>query len=200
MRLRTFAMIATVWVGCAPPSAPSTPPAELTLPPPMPVVIDEGPALPAVLPPPAAPRGPGELLLPVADERNVADLGAYAAGDVPTVTLTLKPCSFSPAENATIDTGDADHCRRANHTTFDARGQTAIVLSPGIWDIAVTNDAFDRPLGLWLRAEDDPATPIISAGGVDPDATRTWRVVLPEGRYIYSCPLSPTPDYLLIVR
>lgn len=143
---------------------------------------------------------PPGLVLPVRGERLAADAGAVEPGDVPRLVLTLAPCRFEPAEPEGPAPPEADDCRAHNRETFFERSQDALVVPPGVYDIVVRNRAFDRPLGLWLRAETEPGSALVSAGGIEPGGERVWRTTLTEGSYLYSCPLSPTPSYRLVVR
>ncbi len=194
---------AVLVVGCLPTSAPpSAPPAELALPAARPVELPAEPPLPEIPPAPMGPRGPNELMLPVVDEVSAEELGAIERldGALPRLNLTLEPCRFSPSEDGSVSTAGADHCRRANQVSFGERSQRALLVTPGRWEIAVENAGFDRELGFWLRPESAQSQPVVSAGGIARGATRVWTVDLTPGRYVYSCPLSPTPDYLLVVR
>lgn len=206
-----FAIVLLATAACAPsvtPSRPSGPPAALA-PAPAPLVVDvDTPELPPVPVVADGPRAATELRVAVADEVSAEALGALApaheVGGVPRVVLTLEPCRFAPAETAESpsvpEPGAADHCRRANQVGFAARRAHALVVPPGTWELEVQNDAFDRALGLWLRREDDPTDTRISAGGIPAGESRSFTVTLEPGRYLYSCPLSPTADYVLIVR
>lgn len=206
-----FAIVFAASAACAPsmtPSPPSGPPAALA-PAPAPLVVEvDTPELPPVPTVEDGPRAATELQVALADEISAEALGALApareVGGVPRVLLTLEPCRFAPAETANSpsapDPGTLDHCRRANQAGFSARRAHALVVPPGTWELEVQNEAFDRALGLWLRREDDPTDTRISAGGIPAGESRSFMVTLEPGRYLYSCPLSPTADYVLIVR
>ena len=188
-------------VACATPR--SEPPAELASPmlEAAPVPELEAPELPPVLPtPPPTSVGAFEMLLPVAEELTAEELGLLEEGpDGLALRLELLPCRFAAAEPArTLDPSDA--CRATNGATVHERTQVALVVHPGTYELIVENNAFDRALGLWLRREDEPTLPIVAGGGAEMGAEARWSVELLPGRYLYSCPLSPTPDYVLIVR
>lgn len=138
--------------------------------------------------------------LAVEGEALASRVGALEPGYPVTLRLTLRPCRVAEAEPGFDWSVDEDHCREVNRATFAERTQRALVVSPGEYIVRVTNDAFDRELGLWLRRTNQPETPIISAGGIGRDESRGWTVELEPGTYTYSCPLSPTPDYRLVVR
>jgi hypothetical protein len=58
-------------------------------------------------------------------------------------------------------------------------------------------------LGFWLRGAsliDRARLPSVSGGGLTTGRTQDYAVDLKPGRYVYSCPLNPTPDYALIVK
>lgn len=135
-----------------------------------------------------------------ADHAGVLRLGEGSGDASAGVHWELRPCRFAHAEPGFTTDAPDGHCRDVNQTTMDERAQRALVLSPGTWVVTVTNDAFDRELGLWLRSTEAPEVPIISAGGIARGESRQFTVALTPGEYIYSCPLSPTPDYTLIVR
>lgn len=202
MRLRplVIAQLALMF-SCASPR--SEPPPELATPnleaAPLPEL--EAPALPPVLPTPTPTAvGAFEMLLPVTEEVSAEELGLLtrAEGRL-ALTLDLAPCRFAAAEPET-STEPVSDCRAWNRVSAHDRTQRAIVVHPGTYEIVVRNEAFERGLGLWLRREDEPSLPVIAGGGANLDGEARWSVELTSGRYIYSCPLSPTPDYLLIVR
>lgn len=147
-------------------------------------------------------RAPDDLTVP-----TVAVVDAAAAGLVdgsttpPTLRLTQAPCRFVEAEpDASWDAQVATDCRAFHQEQFDGRSHRALRLAPGSWQIAVTNASVGRDVGLWLRSEDPSVAPLVSSGGVAPGETLTWAVELSPGRYLYSCPLNPTANYLIEVE
>ena len=40
----------------------------------------------------------------------------------------------------------------------------------------------------------------VSGGGLTQGKTKEYKVTLKPDEYVYSCPLNPTPDYLLVVK
>jgi hypothetical protein len=161
----------------------------------------EAPALPPVLPsPPPTSVGAFEMFLPVSREVSAEELGLLEEGATGlALRLELLPCRFAAAEPGLAVASD-DACLRTNAATVHEREQAALVVHPGSYEFVVENNAFDRALGLWLRREDEPTLPVIAGGGATMGSEARWSVELRPGRYLYSCPLSPTPDYLLIVR
>lgn len=202
MRLRSLPTVPlALLVACASPR--SGPPSELATPnleaAPLPQLA--APELPPVLPPPAPTSvGAFELVLPIAEEIAAAELGIleHLEGRS-TLTFELARCRFTAAEPDAQDVPE-DDCRSWNAETVHERSQRAIVVHPGAYEFVVQNRAYDRALGFWLRREDEPTLPIVAGGGAEAEGEARWNVELEPGRYVYSCPLSPTPDYVLIVR
>ncbi len=161
------------------------------------------PELPPVLPAPTPTAiAASEMMLAVSQEVRAVDAGVLSVeAGANRLSLELNRCRFATAEPS-WDAGpvDADHCREINRATVPNRDAQALVVHPGEYEFVVRNSAFERPLGFWLRREDDPNTPVLTGGGAEFGQDRSWTAELLPGRYIYSCPLSPTPDYLLIVR
>jgi len=144
----------------------------------------------------------------------VASLGLSAA-PVPAqsdgarvIKLTQIPCQFVESENG-IDRGftstrKAD-CDAINARTGARRLAEAKVLrlKPGRYVFRVTNKNVPYPLGFWLRGEGlfaRATLPSVSGGGLRMGTTQDYEIVLKPGKYLYSCPLNPTPDYKLIVE
>ena len=147
------------------------------------------------------PRAASEMTLPVIEERSAEEIGAVRdEGEHLELHLTAAPCRFIEAEAIDPEFPQTQDCRTFNASSFPRRGQRALVVSPGVYEVVVHNEAFDRPIGLWMRRNGDVDEAIISAGGIERGSQRRWVVTLEEGTYLYSCPLSPTPDYLLLVR
>lgn len=200
-RLAAPALVALAVATCAPPDAPVAPPPDLApLPPAVTAPEIDEPYLPPVPTVTAGPRGPMEMTLVVRAETTAAEAGALVVAAPPRLVLTLAPCHFTEAEPDFEPVVSEQDCRAVNRTSFEGRSQRALVVPPGDYEIEVHNAAFDRDLGFWLRREDDWSISAVSAGGVPSGGSRSWLVSLTPGRWIYSCPLSPTPDYLLIVR
>lgn len=83
-----------------------------------------------------------------------------------------------------------------------------IIVKPGKYIIRVTNKNVPYELGFWIRSEGynwkNPLHKVpklsISGGGLTLGKSRDYEVELKPGRYTYSCPLNPTPDYTLVVK
>lgn len=89
---------------------------------------------------------------------------------------------------------------------FNVKGME---LKPGKYQFKVTNLAVDKEVGFVIQKREDSAkdvmktalensftTALISKGSTQ----LTGIVELKEGQYVYSCPLNPTPHYVLTVK
>lgn len=204
--MRVTCLVSTLFcmlLACASPR--SQPPADLADPnlEAAPTPEYSAPELPPVLPAPAPTAiAASEMFLTVTEEVSAAEAGVLVVEPgANRLNFELDACRFTAAE-PDWNAGDAEagHCREINRATVHSRGARALVVHPGEYEFQVTNSAFERPLGFWLRREDDPNVPILTGGGASFGGHNSWSAELLPGRYVYSCPLSPTPDYLLIVR
>jgi hypothetical protein len=138
---------------------------------------------------------------------------AAAAAEPTVVTLTQVGCQFIESENG-VDHGykpkeEAD-CNKINGDSGSARLAKAktLELKPGKYVFRVTNKNVPYELGFWLRESDyqlgNPLHKLskisVSGGGMTTGKTIDYEVDLKPGRYLYSCPLNPTPDYTLLVK
>lgn len=134
---------------------------------------------------------------------SVSPFGASAAA---VVELTQTGCQFLEPEG--VDHGfvthKADDCRRINDKTAKERLAKAEVLrlDAGTYVFRVRNKNVPYTLGFWLRGAglSRLTLPSVSGGGIEPGSFRDYTVDLKPGEYRYSCPLNPTPDYVLIVE
>lgn len=115
--------------------------------------------------------------------------------------LTLSNCHFEEAEpswnsNATT----AEECQHENLTTFSTREQQVLMIPAGQYEILIKNPYIDRELGFWLRSMNHPENTLATGGGIGLNEEEIFDVQLLPGSYLYSCPVSPTPDYLLVVQ
>lgn len=129
------------------------------------------------------------------------------------VELTQTACQFLEPENG-IDHGFSSSkkadCQAINARTAADRLEkaTTLVLKPGSYVFRVTNRNVPYTLGFWLRDEDynwrNPLHRItktsVSGGDLEMGETDDYEVELKPGKYLYSCPLNPTPNYRLIVQ
>lgn len=142
-------------------------------------------------------------------------LGAASAlaAEPTVVTLTQVGCQFLQSENGVdhkYKTRKSADCEAINARTGTKRLATAtpIALAPGKYIFRVTNKNVPYSLGFWLREYDYRAgNPLhkltktsVSGGGLSLGKTRDYVVDLKPGKYLYSCPLNPTPDYTLVVK
>ncbi|MFT5720097.1 MAG: hypothetical protein ACI9W6_000387 [Motiliproteus sp.] len=124
------------------------------------------------------------------------------------IELTQLPCQFLESEagiNHGFRSASAEDCKQVNSDTAAARLQAVepMVLKPGKYLFRVTNQDVPYALGFWLRGEGlvgRATLPNVSGGGMTTGTTLEYEVELKPGRYLYSCPLNPTPDYRLVVR
>ncbi len=139
-------------------------------------------------------------------------IAAFAA-EPTVVTLTQVGCQFVEPENG-VDYGykpkAEEDCNKINGDSGAARLAKAktLELKPGKYVFRVTNKNVPYELGFWLRESDyqlgNPLHKLskvsVSGGGMTTGKTIDYEVDLKPGRYLYSCPLNPTPDYTLLVK
>lgn len=137
-------------------------------------------------------------------------LGSGPAQSAPprVIELTQLPCQFLESENG-ADHGfrsrQATDCEAINAATGARRlaAATPLELPAGRYVFRVTNRSVPYELGFWLRGAGvagRAALPSVSGGGLTSGRSRDYEIELKPGRYVYSCPLNPTPDYPLVVR
>jgi Cupredoxin-like domain len=82
-------------------------------------------------------------------------------------------------------------------------------LKPGKYQFEVSNEGVAHPVAFFLQKEADKgskdfATALKDSGlpGTlkDGESAKTGVVELAKGKYVYSCPLNPTPHYTIIVE
>ena len=130
------------------------------------------------------------------------------------IDLTQVGCQFLESENG-VDHGfqprRSQDCVEINANTGEQRLFQAQVLNlpPGKYIFRVTNKNVPYELGFWLREYDyslnNPLHKLtktsVSGGGLVIGETRDYEVELEAGvKYIYSCPLNPTPNYSIVVN
>ena len=98
----------------------------------------------------------------------------------------------------------ADDCKTINSQNADARlaGSQVLRLKAGDYVFRVKNANVPYELGFWLRGSGlgRVTLPSVSGGGLTQGVTKDYAISLKPGEYRYSCPLNPTPDYVLIVE
>lgn len=137
-----------------------------------------------------------------------------SAQEATIINLTQVGCQFLESENDVNrgfqPTSSAD-CVEINSRTGEQRLAEARVLNlaPGKYIFRVENRNVPYPLGFWLREFDyELGNPIhrltktsVSGGGLTTGTTQDYEVELEAGaRYVYSCPLNPTPSYSIVVN
>ncbi len=120
------------------------------------------------------------------------------------VRLTQTPCLFLESEEnpqAYTSTKKAD-CEAINRETAGQRTFKTLRLKPGTYIFRVTNKNVPYELGFWVRGQGVGrlTLPSVSGGGLTTGKTQDYKVTLVKGKYYYSCPLNPTPNYPLIVE
>jgi hypothetical protein len=129
-----------------------------------------------------------------------------AAQAVETISLTQTHCQFieAEAEEHHFSADSADQCKAINAKTSEQRLKTAqpLHLKAGDYIFRVKNRDVSYELGFWLRGAGLSRwrLPDVSGGGIATGSTHDYAISLEPGEYRYSCPLNPTPDYVLIVE
>ena len=123
------------------------------------------------------------------------------------VTLTQTPCQFVETEDRDhgFKSASAQDCKDINGKTGDERITNAKVLKlkPGEYVFRVTNKNVPYNLGFWLRGQGvvgRATLPSVSGGGLSTGKTKDYAISLKPGKYYFSCPLNPTPDYEIVVE
>ncbi len=123
-----------------------------------------------------------------------------------TISLTQTHCQFIEAETEEhyFTASSADQCKAINAKTAEKRLKTAqpLHLKAGDYIFRVKNRDVPYELGFWLRGAGILrwSLPSISGGGIATGKAHDYAIALEPGEYRYSCPLNPTPDYVLIVE
>ncbi len=131
---------------------------------------------------------------------------AAGAAERTVITLTQTPCQFLETEPADhgYASSSAEDCKAINARTGEQRikASKTLTLIPGDYTFRVTNKNVPYGLGFWLRGQGvlgRATLPSVSGGGLTPGTTKDYEITLTPGKYYFSCPLNPTPDYQIIV-
>ncbi|MEM9928099.1 MAG: hypothetical protein AAF915_31015 [Cyanobacteria bacterium P01_D01_bin.50] len=122
------------------------------------------------------------------------------------ITLTQTGCQFLETENKDYEyqTTKAEDCNQINSKTLAERkkGFKPLQLKPGKYTFRVTNSDVPYELGFYLRGEgvSQVTLPKVSGGGLNKGNTQDYQITLKPGKYVFSCPLNPTPDYPIVVQ
>jgi len=123
------------------------------------------------------------------------------------IELTQTSCQFIETEHG-VDhhyrSQSSHDCMAVNAKTSAQRLAQAKVLrlKAGDYVFRVKNRDVPYVLGFWLRGLGLSrfTLPGVSGGGITKGQVRDYAISLEAGEYRYSCPLNPTPDYILIVE
>lgn len=125
--------------------------------------------------------------------------------EIQIITLTQTGCQFLETESQDyhFNTTQPEDCQQINAQTLNDRQQSfqPLYLKSGEYIFLVTNQDIPYELGFYLRGEEmsEAILPTVSGGGINQGETQSYRVTLRPGKYLFSCPLNPTPDYPLVV-
>ena len=122
------------------------------------------------------------------------------------IDLTQVGCQFLEVEskNYQYQPTSAEDCKKINSETIASRksGFKALQLKSGKYIFRVKNSNVSYPLGFYLRGEGikKVSLPKVSGGGLNEGTTKDYEITLTPGKYVFSCPLNPTPDYPIVVN
>jgi len=130
------------------------------------------------------------------------------AAEPTVIELTQVPCQFLESErgvNHGFKSTNIKDCEAVNKKTGSKRlaASKVINLKPGAYVFRVRNRNVPYDLGFWVRGEglvNRAVLPSVSGGGLKMGTTKDYKITLKAGKYVYSCPLNPTPDYKLVVK
>jgi len=126
------------------------------------------------------------------------------SADPVVVKLHQTPCTIIESEVTpqTFVSSKAADCIRINKDTAGKRPFKVLRLKAGRTIFRVTNNNVSYPLGFWVRGKGVGrlTLPSASGGGLATGATKDYIINLKPGKYLYSCPLNPTPNYPLVVE
>ncbi len=133
-------------------------------------------------------------------------LSPFASEAAQVIELNQTACQFLEAEGTDHNfvVLSSRDCEAINTKTEKKRMATAkaMMLSPGEYIFQVKNRDVPYVLGFWLCGAGLSRLPLltVSGGGIKTGGVRDYAITLTEGKYRYSCPVNPTPDYTLIVK
>ena len=122
------------------------------------------------------------------------------------IELSQTACQIVEAEPGVVQFAarSSAGCERINAKTAEERlhRAKALRLPAGDYVFRVKNIDVAYVLGFWLRGAGLSRwnLPSVSGGGIERGQSHDYAVSLQPGEYRYSCPLNPTPDYVLIVE
>ena len=128
------------------------------------------------------------------------------SGEARVISLTQTGCQFVEVESQDYQyqTTSSEDCEKINRETLSERQNQfkPLALKAGKYIFRVTNRDVPYELGFYLRGEGvrNLTLPKVSGGSLTEGSTRNYEITLRPGKYIFSCPLNPTPDYPVIVN
>ncbi len=129
---------------------------------------------------------------------------AIAETDPQVIELTQTPCQFIESEKELLKSPPRSYngCKKFNKKTASSRPIIPLKLKPGKYIFRVANKNVGYDLGFWLRGKGVSRAflPSVSGGDIEIGESKDYKITLKKGKYVYSCPLNPTPDYPLIVE
>jgi hypothetical protein len=131
----------------------------------------------------------------------VADPSSVSNANIPVIHLTQTGCQFleTEAKDHQFKTQQPEDCNQLNRNTLSDRQAhfKPLTLKAGKYRFQVTNRDVPYELGFYLRGEglSQAILPKVSGGGLTQGRTQTYEIELQPGKYLFSCPLNPTPDY-----
>ncbi len=69
-----------------------------------------------------------------------------------------------------------------------------------IFRVANYNVPYELGFWVWGQSLGHLSLPSVAGGEIMPGQIKEYAINLKKGKYWYSCPLNPTPDYTLIVE
>jgi hypothetical protein len=121
---------------------------------------------------------------------------------VAVATLLSAQTSFAQSKDQKVTVIDLSQ----TSNEFNVKG---IELKPGKYQFRVTNVNVDKDLGFVIQKASDKNDDVMKTAVENSFTTSliakgktelTGIVELKEGEYVYSCPLNPTPQYLITVK
>ncbi|MDJ0690821.1 MAG: hypothetical protein QNJ41_20220 [Xenococcaceae cyanobacterium MO_188.B32] len=122
------------------------------------------------------------------------------------INLTQTGCQFleTEARDYQYQPKQSVDCKQINSQTLSTRKPKfkPLELKAGKHIFRVTNSDVPYELGFYLRGAGVKKInlPKVSGGGLIQGKTQDYEITLSPGKYVFSCPLNPTPDYPLIVN
>ena len=134
------------------------------------------------------------------------DSNQQSSAEAQVIDLTQVGCQFLEVEakDYQYQPTSAEECKKINSETLSTRksGFKPLELKPGKYIFRVTNSNVPYQLGFYLRGEGlkKVSLPKVSGGGLTQGSTKDYEITLTSGKYVFSCPLNPTPDYPIVVN